>query len=174
MVRVKDWLMTDEEKPPQKMAFLQSAKDHKVSGLTGIGLLVLEPMSDGGVIVHALGAAFTEAPTCREAVDAVLAWAGSINRETSATGTSLTPAEFDQAGAHLNAFIDEIGASFFWHRQMPPVVLVPGSGRWIYVSDSTAVRLSPQDRAGLMEREEFGRPSQSLLRQSGCFEDRPL
>ena len=127
--------------------------------LDGIGLLVLEPCIDGGVIVHALGPTYSTPPTCREALDAVHSWMQKVDRQKMLAVGSLTKQEFDGAGPHLRSFLSEIDAHYFWHRQMPTVVAVPGEGHWTYVKNSAAVQLLPQDRRDYSDQGEPGNPT---------------
>lgn len=114
--------------------------------LEGIGMVVLRPSADGLTLVQVLGASYSLPPSCREAIAALHEWLQGIRLQDMISDGSLSAGEFAEAGPHMAAFLDEVDASYFWNRRMPSVVAVPGEGHWIYAKNSTAAKLSPQDR----------------------------
>lgn len=131
--------------------------------LKNIGMLILESSPEGDVTVNAMGALYDGPVTCLQAVDAALKWASSIDRKRVGSGNNLSVSEFEMAGPHIRAFLDGMGSSFWWRRELPSVVAVPGVGRWIFEIDPTAGTLSRQGRVDLMEKVTIEPPSKTQL-----------
>jgi hypothetical protein len=93
--------------------------------------------------ISALGARYSHAPTCREAVQAQLDWLSALEPDQLGIDMVMDEAEWAEAQPHVQAFLRALASGLFMERAVPVRVEVPGRGHWSFVSDSTGAARLP-------------------------------